>query len=174
MPRADAFSVSRGFSIFELLIVIAIMGLLAAVSVPWFAKLRRRSELRSAAMEISTTLVAARMKAVRKNVNASVVINTASVMDGSYEVRTIEPTPPVPVPNPGVPLVLSSRAIRFVQTPGGGSITFDGNGRRVAPPAATPGTIVIEGPVGIGPTNQITIDTSVGGRVRIVTPVVWQ
>jgi prepilin-type N-terminal cleavage/methylation domain-containing protein len=174
MPRADAFSVSRGFSAIELLIVLVILGLLAAVSVPWFGKLRRRAELRSAAMEIGTTLVAARMKAVRRNVNTSVVINTTSVMDGVHEINTIEPPAPIPVPNPGVPLTLSARAIRFVATPGGGSITFNGTGRMVAPPSPTPGAIVIEGPVGIGSNNQITIETSVGGRVRIITPVVWQ
>src|SRR5512141_3108695 len=98
MSRAEAFSVSRGFSAIELLIVLVILGLLAAVSVPWFGKLRRRSELRSAAMEIGTTLVAARMKAVRRNVNTSVVINTASGIDGSHEIDTIEPTPPPVTP----------------------------------------------------------------------------
>ena len=133
-------------------------------------------------MEIGTTLVAARMKAVKRNVNASVVINTASVMDGSHEIDTIEPTPPpvtpapTTTPNSTVPLFLSARSIRFVETPGGGSITFDGTGRMFVPPTPgiTPGRIVIEGPVGIGPTNRILIETSLGGRVRIVTPVVWQ
>ena len=160
----------------ELLIVIVILGLLAAVSVPWFGKIRRRAELRSAAMEIGTTLVAARMKAVKRNVNASVVINTSSIMGGAHEIDTIEPPVPTPAPTPArqPPLLLSTRAIRFVATPSGGSITFDGTGRRVAPLSPTPATIVIEGPVGIGPTNKITIDTSAGGRVRIVTPVVWQ
>jgi prepilin-type N-terminal cleavage/methylation domain-containing protein len=183
MSRADAFSVSsvsRGFSFIELLLVIVILGLLAAVSIPWFGKLRRRAELRSAAMEIGTTLVAARMKAVKANVNTSVRINASSTVDGAHEIDTSEPTPPpvTPVPTPApssmVPLLLSARSIRFVETPGGGSITFDGSGRMVTPPAPTPGRIVIEGPVGIGPTNQILIETTVGGRVRIVTPVVWQ
>jgi type IV fimbrial biogenesis protein FimT len=179
MSRADAFSVSRGFSLIELLIVIVILGLLAAVSVPWFGKIRRRAELRSAAMEIGTTLVAARMKAVRRNVNASVVITAASGSDTSHEIDTVQVTPavtPVPTaaPNTGSPLYISARAIRFVATPAGGSITFDASGRRVAPLSPTPGRIVIEGPVGIGPTNQITIDTSAGGRVSIITPPVWQ
>jgi len=184
MSRADAFSVSsvsKGFSVIELLLVIVLLGLLAAVTIPWFGKMRRRAELRSAAMEIGTTLVAARMKAVKANVNTSVRINTASTADGAHEIDTSQPTPPpvtpAPTPAPGsmVPLLLSARAIRFVETPGGGSITFDGSGRRVTPPAPTPeAAIVIEGPVGIGPTNQIRIETSVGGRVRIITPLVWQ
>lgn len=179
MSRADAFSVSsvsRGFSFIELLLVIVILGLLVAVSIPWFGKMRRRAELRSAAMEIGTTLVAARMKAVKANVNTSVRINTSSTVDGAHEIDTSAPVTPAPTPVPSsmVPLLLSARAIRFVETPGGGSITFDGSGRMVTPPAPTPGRIVIEGPVGIGPTNQILIETTVGGRVRIVTPVVWQ
>ncbi len=165
---------------FELLIVIAILGVLAVVSIPWFAKLRRRSELRSVAMEIGTTLVAARMKAVRMNGNAQVEINATTVVDGVHEIDTIDPPPPpvtpapTAAPNPGVPLLLSARAIRFVETPQGGSIIFGSSGRMVAPPSPTPGRIVIEGPVGIGPTNQITIETQAGGRVRIITPVVWQ
>lgn len=163
----------------ELLVVVVILGILAAVAVPWFAKIRRRTELRSAAMEIGTTLMAARMKAVKRNVNTSVTISAAPSADSTHEINTIEPTPPpvTPVPTPSsrlATLLLPGRAIRFVATPGGGRIEFDGSGRRVAPPSPTPGTIVIEGPVGIGPTNQITIETNLAGRVRIVTPVVWQ
>ena len=164
----------------ELLVVVVILGILAAVAVPWFGKIRRRTELRSAAMEIGTTLMAARMKAVKRNVSTSVVITAATGLGTSHVLDTIEPTPPpvTPVPSPSsntlATLNLSSRAIRFVQTPGGGKIEFDGYGRRLAPPSPTPGTIVIEGPVGIGPTNRITIETNLAGRVRIVTPVVWQ
>ena len=165
----------------ELLVVVVIVGLLAAVSVPWFAKIRRRTELRSAAMEIGTTLLAARMKAIKRNVTTSVIITASSGAD-AHVIDTLEPTPVLPplAPTPMASanslatLNISSRAIRFVETPSGGSITFDGSGRRIAPPSPTPGAIVIEGPVGIGPTNQITIDTSLSGRVRIVTPVVWQ
>ena len=169
----------------ELLVVVVIIGLLGAVSVPWFAKVRRRTELRSAAMEIGTTLLAARMKAVKRNVTATVVITAASGSQASHVIDTIEPPPipvtpaaPTPLPgaNPLTTLNISSRSIRFVETPRGGSIAFDGTGRMVVPPTPgiTPGRIVIEGPVGIGPTNQILIETSLVGRVRIVTPVVWQ
>ena len=177
MSRADAISVSRGFSAVELLIVLVILGLLAAVSIPWFGKLRRRAELRSAAMEIGTTLVAARMKAVKRNVNVSVVVNTASDMKGVNEINTIEPTPvatPVLGPAPATLATLSFPAggIRFVETPVGGKITFDGTGRMVTPPAPTPGIIKIE--ASVGPPNAISIETGSAGRVQVVTPVAWQ
>lgn len=178
MSRADAFFVSRGFTLIEFLIVMVILGLLATVSTPWLNRIRRRAEFRSAAMEISTTLIAARMKAVKLNANASVVINPAAGAASSHVISTIElpppPTPPTPVANSLAKLLISGRSLRFVTMPEGGEITFDGSGRRIAPPSPTPGSIVIEGPLGGGPVNQITIDTNSAGRVRIVTPVEWQ
>jgi prepilin-type N-terminal cleavage/methylation domain-containing protein len=173
MSRADAISVSRGFSVIEMLVVLVILVLLALVSIPWFNKIRRRAEIRSSAMEISTTLAAARMRAVKRNVNVTVVITPAGSVNASSRIATIEP---IPIPGGASPLTdlfLSGRAVQFVELPVGG-ITFDGGGRRVAPLSPTPGPIRIEGPVGGGPVNQITIETNRAGRVRIVTPVVWQ
>lgn len=178
MSRAEAFCASRGFSLVELVIAMVIFILIAAVSIPWFNRIRRRAEFRSAAMEISTTLVAARMKAVKLNGNASVAITPAADMNSPHEIDTIEPPPPptppaAPAANPLVRLFLSGRSLRFVTTPDSG-ITFDGSGRRIAPLSPTPGAIVIEGPLGGGPVNTITIDTNTSGRVRIITPAVWQ
>jgi prepilin-type N-terminal cleavage/methylation domain-containing protein len=173
MSRADAKSVSRGFSVLELLVVLLILTLLALVSIPWFNKIRRRAEIRSSAMEISTTLVAARMRAVKRNVNVRVVITPAASVGDSTRIATIEPAPLPGGANSLNDLLLSGRAARFTELPEGG-ITFDGSGRRVVPLSTTPGPIVIEGPVGGGPVNPITIETNAAGRVRIVTPVVWQ
>lgn len=180
MSRASAIPVSRGFSVIEMLVVLVILVLLVLVTIPFFSRIRRRSEIRSAAMEISTTLVAARMRAVKQNVNATVFITPAASVGGFNRIGTIEATPiatpafvPTPAANMLPNLLIPGRAMRFVSSPAGG-ITFNGEGRRIAPVSPLPGTITIEGPMGGGPVNQIKIDTNTAGKVKIITPVVWQ
>jgi prepilin-type N-terminal cleavage/methylation domain-containing protein len=179
MSRANAVSVPNGFSAIELLLVMVILGIMAAVTIPFIGKMRRRSELTSAAMQVSTTLLAARMKAVRYNAPTSVAVTPSSDPGTPNELDTIAPAlpaiTPTPVPHTAAKLIISGRAFRFVATPPGGVVAFDGTGRLVPPPAApTPSQIVIEGPVGGGLTNQITIETNSAGRVRIITPTQWQ
>ena len=65
---------ARGFSLIELTIVMASMAMMALIATPWFVKLYQRNQVRSAAHEIQTTLLAARMKAARRNQQVSVVI----------------------------------------------------------------------------------------------------
>jgi hypothetical protein len=163
-----------------MLVALLILVILVLVSIPRFNKIRRRAEIRSAAMEISTTLVAARMRAVKQNVNATVFITPAASLAGFNSIRTVEATPvatPAFVPTPSANslsnLLISGKTLRFVDSPDGG-ITFNGAGRRIAPVSPIPGTITIEGPTGGGPVNQIKIDTNTAGKVKIVTPVDWQ
>ncbi len=165
-----------GFTLVELLVVLAMFSLVALVGIPWLVKFGQRNQFRSAAFQIQTTLLAARMRAVKRNLPASVLIVTALPSVASHVLNTTEAEPPAPTPtpNPVARLEIPARALRFLSLPTGGKITFDGNGRRIVPPAPTPGSIVIEGPVGAGVTNQITIQTSLTGRVQVITPVVWQ
>jgi prepilin-type N-terminal cleavage/methylation domain-containing protein len=176
MLRPKTAHGNGGFTLAELLVVMAIMGLVALVGVPWWQRLSRRNQFRSAAGEIQTTLLAARMKAVRRNANASVLVVTAAATDAEHRLATVEPDPPAPTPTP-IPsssLAISTAALSFVTLPAGNKITFDGNGRRVAPPPALSADIVIQGPTGGSVMNTITIHTTVAGRVEVVTPTVWQ
>ena len=162
----------------ELLVVLAIVGLMAAAGIPWFMKVMQRQALKAAAHEIQTTLAAARMTAVKLNSPVSVAI-VSTTPPISFQV--IEPAPPAPTPTIGPKMViLNANAVRFVATPKstGGSIVFGGDGRlQVTPPlsATTPALrMIVEGPANGPVRNQIQIDTQASGAVRIITPVDWQ
>lgn len=150
------------------------MAMMALIATPWFVKLHQRNQIKSAAREIQTTLLAARMKAVRRNQRVSVVISS---VNPPIEFQTIEPAPPAPTPTPVPPLLqLPAGAAQFVATPAapGGTVTFGGDGRLANFTAPTPAVLTVEGPVGSNRMNQITIRTTSGGRVEVVTPTVWQ
>ena len=166
----------RGFSLVELMIVLAIMGVIALVAVPWFYKIAQRQALKSAAFEIETTLLAARMKAVKLNQPVTVAINSTAPV----QLQTLEPPPPAPTPTK-VPSLMSLpvKAAVLAATPNvpGGVIIFSGDGRiNMAPtPARTPGNwyYIVQGPVGAPTPNQITIQAWPNGRVAVVTPTNW-
>ena len=164
-----------GYSLIELLIVMAILAAVSLVGIPWFLKISQRSDLKSAAREVQTTLLAARVKAVNRNRPVSVTITS---LGPPVQFQTIEPNPPAPTPtHVPVNMTLPGNAARLQETPfaAGGTVTFGGDGRLVNPPLQpTPGfRYVLEGPVGAATPNRITINADTSGRVVVVTPVNW-
>src|SRR5262245_23063286 len=87
----------RGFSIIELLIVLAIISVLALAAAPWFAKISQRNEVRSAGSQLAITLAAARMRAVKRNVPATVIVTKASGPQSFNKVETFENVNPTPI-----------------------------------------------------------------------------
>jgi prepilin-type N-terminal cleavage/methylation domain-containing protein len=175
MLHLKSVSRSRGFSLIELLLVMAIIASVALVGIPWFVKIGQRNALKSAAREVQSTLLAARVRAVNRNRPVSVVITS---LGPPVEFQTIEPNPPAPTPtHVPVNLSLPAKAARLYQTPNvaGGTVAFGGDGRLASPPTfPTPGLeYVLEGPVGATTPNRITIKTDSSGRIAIVTPVNW-
>jgi prepilin-type N-terminal cleavage/methylation domain-containing protein len=165
-----------GFSLAEMLAVVAIVAILAVASAPWLSRVSRRRMLGNAASEIQTTLLATRMRAVRLNAPASLVVVTAGPTSSSHNLQTIEPDPPPPTPTP-IParsFSISSDAVTFIALPASNKVTFDGNGRRIFPAGGASADIVVEGPTSSAVRNQVTIRTSLTGRVEVVTPTVWQ
>ena len=171
----------HGFSLIELIVVVGIIAALSLVGIPWFLKISQRNGLKSAAREIQTTLLAARVKAVKRNAPVSVQISS---LGPPLELLTIEaPLPTPPAPTPGVTLVpirllLPAKSAALYQTPAssGGTITFGGDGRlALAPPSPTPGAYeyVLRGPVGVATPNQISVQAWPSGRVVVVTPTNW-
>ncbi|MEO8430170.1 MAG: GspH/FimT family pseudopilin [Acidobacteriota bacterium] len=166
----------RGFTLLEMLVVLTLVGILTAIAIPYLGKMSRRNQIRSAASEIQSTLLAARMRAVRRNLPASVYVTTATAAQSTHLLDTIEADTPAPTPTPlpKTKLNLPKASLAFLTLPTGGKITFDGNGRVIVPPPPLSTDIKIEGPVAAGDKNQITIRTSASGKVEVITPVVWQ
>ena len=69
---------NSGFTLIELIIVIVVLAILAAISVPIFLSWLPEYRLRSAADDLYAHLQHAKMQAIRNNANWAVQFNTAS------------------------------------------------------------------------------------------------
>ena len=178
-PKTECSSTDRpqaGFTLMEMIGVIAILAAMTALSLPYLQRVFRRNSLRSAASQIQTTLLAARMRAVRGNRATSIFVTTATAAGTTHLLHTISPDPPAPTPTPlpRAKLLLAKAELAFLTLPAGGKITFDGNGRVIAPAPPLSADILIEGPPGSIVKNQVTIRTTAAGKIEVVTPAVWQ
>ena len=160
---------AKGFTLIELLIVVAIIALMAFVAAPWFSRISQRNQLRSAAREIQTTLLAARMTAVRNSMPASVRFIPAAPGVDQHSVETwLDASPERRIA--GLQL---ARNVRFVSLPPADRVVFTADGRRT-PSGVAHQDIVVEGPVGSALANQITVQAWENGRIVFVLPLLWR
>lgn len=68
----------HGFSLTEIMVVIAIIGTLSAIAIPNILSFRDNSRLRAAASEMLATFRKAQIDAVKKNFNTVLVFNVAA------------------------------------------------------------------------------------------------
>ncbi|HZI66455.1 MAG TPA: prepilin-type N-terminal cleavage/methylation domain-containing protein [Thermoanaerobaculia bacterium] len=169
MLQEKTFRRHSGFSLLEVLIVIAIIAAVSLVAAPWFARISQRSKLRSAAREVHATLLAARMTAVRSGIPASVRITPAVSGTSHHSVETwLEATPARRLKEFRLPT-----QFQFVTLPPGNDVVFTADGRR-NPPGTAREDIVIEGLVGSALSNRITLEAYENGRVAFVPPTEWR
>lgn len=71
-----------GFTLIEIMIAVAILGIGAAIAVPSYIQWIARSQLRQAASELQSNLVQARM--VAKNRNTAMTATFMKAADGRY------------------------------------------------------------------------------------------
>ncbi len=75
----------QGFSLLELMVTVIVLGLIAAIAVPSFAELRRRTALSTSANEIVAAVQTARMEAIRLNAPVEVACAGAGCAQNRWE-----------------------------------------------------------------------------------------
>ena len=80
-----------GFSFAELLLVVGVVGLLAAASLPYFITYWQRAKLRAGAEELATLVNQARQTAINNNCTVTVALSSSRVQ---FSLGTTCPRPP--------------------------------------------------------------------------------
>ena len=77
----------NGYTLIEILIVVAIIGLILGIAIPNFTSMRRRMALRAAAGELRSLFHLVRMRAIARGVNTGVKF---AMQDGAWHFATYE------------------------------------------------------------------------------------
>lgn len=117
-------SPSRGFTLVEVMVVIAIVGILASIAVPGFRDMIAGQKVRGVANDLYAALLYARSEAMKRNGQVSVVRPAGGWADG-WTVQFTSGT-----------LTLQSQTVDSVSVtvtgPAAASVIYGGNGRPLA------------------------------------------
>lgn len=111
-----------GFTLVELMVAIAIFGILAAIALPNFSQMIQSQKVRGASSDLFGALIYARSEAIKRNTSISVV-RTGAAWEAGWTVQTAGGA----VLKRQDPLTAIT-----ISGPGGGTVAFGGNGRPTA------------------------------------------
>ena len=166
----SAVTLSRqaGFSLIEVLIATAIIGIAAVIAMPNFTRMYIDYQARATASEITRHLVLARTRAMTSNQTLSVQI---VLVNGGVQMTTTNLA--------GAPALQGLNRIEAVQMttltfnnggllPNGGVVQFNSFGMRASVPGTGVQTITVGGTLAGAPTTQYLINIAPSGTSRLV------
>lgn len=163
---------NAGFTLIEMMVALAIGGILTAIAVPNFSQMREGYRLRSAAYQVFAVLQRARSEAVKKNNNYEFLVTSSTTyrvhddLDSNGAINGGEPTTTTDIAADSPGVTMASDVQRWNGAAWGSeqSITFAPDGTTGgAADVARQGTITLTNTNG----QQRQIVVSASGRIRI-------
>jgi type IV fimbrial biogenesis protein FimT len=131
IPNSSAYLTRRkfdgGFTLMEVMIIVAIVAILAAIAAPTFGEYTTNTRVRAAAEALQSDLVLARNEALKRNQPVTL----------TYDLTTTPPLSLIQTTNPGAAAPIDVRrrdlteesSLTLVTTPATAAVTFDSLGR---------------------------------------------
>ncbi len=172
-----------GFSLIELLIGFALIGILTVMAIPAFQHWIRNTEIRNAAESIANGLQIARAEAIGRNIQIQLVIGpgTGWTISEAASGTQIQQRSALEGSGPSTLVINDADADGVSDDPGADRITFNGMGWRVANVDASPLVNLMDfnNPVGGtckhvdgGPMRCMRVVVSASGGSRMCDPAV--
>jgi type IV fimbrial biogenesis protein FimT len=171
---------ARGFTLIELIVVITLLGILTALSLPSFTAWIRNGQVRTVAEALQTGIRTAEAEAVRRNrlvtltfSNSSPALNVAGVVNGrNWSLQTVAGFgDTVAEYITGGLLTDVANGVTITSTPGYSVICFNSNGRLVTNAGA--GCTAAAMTFDIAQFNadrNLRVLVQVGGQIRMCDP----
>ena len=145
---------SRGFTLIEMLVTLAIFAVLLMIAIPSMRPFLQSQSVKNASMDISSTVALARSEAIKRNATVDVTANSATDWSRGWVVSQTTPAATIrkqPALN------------NIVITPSDPSFSFDGNGRKTT---ATDATFTIA-PLNKTGSQPLCLTVTVGATGRV-------